>query len=42
MAVFKEQNVDGCLKITGENIFQLKVGRDIAGRGKECSFIQGP
>ena len=31
--MLKEQKVDGCLnQLTGENIFQLKVGRDIAGR----------
>ena len=31
--VLEERKVDGCLnQLTGENIFQLKVGRDIAGR----------
>ena len=39
-AVLKESKVDGCLKPTGENIFQLKVGRDTAGRG-EVQFYSG-
>ena len=41
--LIREQKIDGCLKLlTGENIFQLKVGRDIQRGEEECSFIQDP